>query len=107
MACRIRAMSTPSFDRRLLTGLLIVACVSIAATGAGQAPAAPPASQQPDAATAGRGGRGGRGQGPDMNSVPDFSKREPIRGKPPDEQLKDFILQPGYRLELVLSDPVI
>ncbi len=27
--------------------------------------------------------------------------------KTPEEELKTFILQPGYRLELVLSDPVI
>jgi mono/diheme cytochrome c family protein/glucose/arabinose dehydrogenase len=52
-------------------------------------------------------GRGGRGQGPDMNTEPDFTKKEPIRAKRPEDQLKDFILPPGYRLELVLSDPII
>ena len=42
-----------------------------------------------------------------MNTVPDFTARAPVKAKRPDEQLKDFLLPPGYRLELVLSDPVI
>jgi mono/diheme cytochrome c family protein/glucose/arabinose dehydrogenase len=42
-----------------------------------------------------------------MDTVPDFSPRPPIQAKTPEEQLAQFILQPGYRLELVLADPVI
>ena len=101
-------MSAVRSGRRLLPLLFIVVpCLGIALAGAGQTPAVPPAGQLPEPATAGRGGRGGRGQGPDMNTVPDFTARAPVTAKRPDEQLKDFILPPGYRLELVLSDPVI
>ena len=64
-------------------------------------------------------GRGGRGRGgPEIlqggpqaddpaYSNYDFSKKDPVRALPPDEELKKFILQPGYRLELVLSEPDI
>jgi mono/diheme cytochrome c family protein/glucose/arabinose dehydrogenase len=89
--------------RGLLTLLFAVACVGMTVAGAGEEAPAPPGGQQPPAG----GGRGGRGQGPDINTVPDFTKRAPITAKLPEEQLKTFILQPGYRLELVLSDPVI
>ena len=91
--------------RRVLTFALVVVCVGITLAGAGQTP--PASGPQAEPATGGRGGRGGRGQGPDINTVPDFTKREPIKAKRPEEQLKDFILPPGYRLELVLSDPII
>jgi mono/diheme cytochrome c family protein len=37
----------------------------------------------------------------------DWTKQPPVLPKTPAEQLKTFILQPGYRLELVLSDPGI
>jgi hypothetical protein len=37
----------------------------------------------------------------------DFSKRAPLQPLTAEEQLEKFILQPGYRLELVLADPVI
>ena len=30
-----------------------------------------------------------------------------MRPKTPDEEKKHFVLQPGYRMDLVLSDPVI
>ncbi len=56
-------------------------------------------------ATAGHGqGRAGGGQ--DLSGI-DFTKQPPVLAKTPEEQLKQFILQPGYRLELVLADPVI
>src|SRR5262245_1717064 len=84
-------------------------------TGAGQATggATPPA--EPGAPQEGRGrGRGGPERlpgGPQANDPAyanlDFSKRPPALPKTPEEQLKTFILQPGYRLELVLSDPII
>ena len=37
----------------------------------------------------------------------DFSKRDPVQPLSPEEELKKFVLPPGYRLEPVLSDPVI
>lgn len=38
---------------------------------------------------------------------PDFTKQPPVLAKTPAEELKTFILPPGYRMELVLADPVI
>ena len=81
-------------------------------TGAGQT-GAPPA--EPGAPPQGRGrGRGGpevlQG-GPQANDPAyanvDFSKKAPVLPKTPEEQLKTFILPPGYRLELVLADPIV
>jgi putative heme-binding domain-containing protein len=37
----------------------------------------------------------------------DFSAKPPIQPVPPAEELKHFLLPEGYRMELVLSDPVI
>ena len=71
------------------------------------AQAPPPAPAPATEAGQGRGGRGRGNAAPDPNLVPDFTKQPPIVAKRPDEQLKHFILQPGYRLELVLSDPII
>jgi mono/diheme cytochrome c family protein/glucose/arabinose dehydrogenase len=48
----------------------------------------------------------GRGGGQDLTGI-DFTKQPPVLPKTLDEQLKQFILQPGYRLELVLADPII
>ena len=68
----------------------------------------PPATQPPD--PSGRGGAEGRGRGgggrQDLTGI-DFTKQPSVLAKTPEEELKTFILQPGYRLELVLSDPVI
>jgi hypothetical protein len=72
-------------------------------TPTGQVQAAP--SQQPPQGR-GRGGGGGRKDDP-ANADVDWTKQPPLLAKSPEEQLKTFILQPGYRLELVLSDPLI
>ena len=104
---------------------LLVGGVTILATGwavSAQSPApgqAPAPAQGPAAQVEqGRGG-GGRGRGgpevlqggPQLDDPAyanyDFAKRAPLLPLSPEEQLKKFILQPGYRLELVLSDPVI
>ena len=109
----------------LLAGGLAVCLSTYAVSAQGPAPAPTPAAQTP-AADGGRGtvappeaaqGRG-RGRGPEslaggpQASDPayanyDFSKRAPLLPLAPEEQLKKFVLQPGYRLELVLSDPII
>jgi mono/diheme cytochrome c family protein len=67
----------------------------------GQAPA--PGTPAPEETGRGRGRRGG---GQDLTGI-DFTKQPPVLPKTPEEQLKQFILQPGYRLELVLADPII
>src|SRR5690348_1247442 len=50
-------------------------------------------------------GRGGRGQVDAPGS--DFLKRPPVVRLPPEEEQKMFLLQPGYKIDLVLSDPDI
>ena len=52
------------------------------------------------------GGRGGLGRGRSM-SEPDFSKKPPVTPLPPQEEVKKIWLPPGFKLELVLSDPDI
>jgi glucose/arabinose dehydrogenase/mono/diheme cytochrome c family protein len=37
----------------------------------------------------------------------DFSEKPPVTRLDPEEQRKRFVLQPGYKIELVLSDPMI
>ncbi len=71
---------------------------NVAAQGAGRAGG--------PAAMAG-GGRGGqRGATPETNDVvPDFAPRTPYLPRTPAEEEKGFILPPGYRMELVASDP--
>src|ERR1041385_5791536 len=39
--------------------------------------------------------------------TPDFTKQPSVLPKRPEEEVKQFILQPGYRMELVLADPDI
>ena len=122
-----------TMKQRHVGGWLLAATAVIAATGvligaqapspaAGPAaPAAPgagrgqvPPGQDP---AAGRGGGRGRGgpevlQGGPQLSDPayanyDFTKRDPLLPLTPEKQLEKFIMQPGYRLELVLADPII
>ncbi|MCC7043758.1 MAG: c-type cytochrome [Acidobacteria bacterium] len=44
---------------------------------------------------------------PGPHTRADFEKKEPILAKTAEEQAKTFVLPPGYRMELVLSDPDI
>ena len=37
----------------------------------------------------------------------DFEPKEPVKAKTPAEQLKTFVVPPGYKMELVLADPDI
>jgi mono/diheme cytochrome c family protein len=57
----------------------------------------------------GRGGGGGGGATKDapVNAGVDWTKQPSVLPKSPADELKHFILQPGYRLELVLADPAI
>jgi len=78
--------------------------------GGGRGAVAAPAGAAQGGAAAPAGGRGGLG-GPNatdpINADVDYSKKPPVLPRTPAEELKGFILQPGYRLELVLSDPDI
>jgi glucose/arabinose dehydrogenase len=72
------------------------------ATGTGAQPAAP-ATQPP---AVGRGG--GRGSiEAQIAAGADFLKRPPVVRLSPESEQKLFLLPEGYRMELVLADPVI
>ena len=66
----------------------------------------PPQPPAPQGQGRGRGLGGGRKDDP-INADVDWTKQPPLLARTPEEQLKTFILQPGYRLELVLADPII
>ncbi|HET7217473.1 MAG TPA: c-type cytochrome [Vicinamibacterales bacterium] len=74
---------------------------------------AQPQPQSPEQQqTQGRGGRGGRGLGgpgvnDPANAEADFTPQPPVLPLPPADQAKHFILQPGYRITPVLTDPDI
>jgi len=102
----------------LATGLVTIAQTPARAPQAPAAQAPPPgAGQAPPDAPPGRGGGRGRGGpdflagGPQLDDPAyanvDFSKKTAVPALTPDQELTKFTLQPGYRLELVLSDPVI
>jgi hypothetical protein len=92
-----------------LTPLAQAPAGSQSPTAAPPQPGAPAQGQAPDAGR-GRGGRGGNG-GPQQtdpaNADADFTKAAPVLPLSPAEQAKHFVLQPGYHLEPVLTDPVI
>jgi len=114
-------MNTRNSRIRQLPVVAVLACATFGAGIALVAQTPPPApppqvfgsqGQQPDPSQqpapqpgrAGGQGRGGRGT---STEVPDFTKQPPIQAKTPAEELKQFVLQPGYRMEVVLSDPII
>jgi mono/diheme cytochrome c family protein len=121
-----RLASSSSRSRSvLLVSLLSLGPIGLGVMAQGPGPTAPPpAAPQgvgPDrqggpgapAGAPGRqggGGRGGRG-GPQAtdpaNEGVDFSPRPPVLPLAPAEQLKHFVMQPGYRIELVLAEPHI
>ena len=70
-----------------------------------QAPATPPpqgpAAQAPAPGAGGRQGRGG------LDDAADFLKRPPVVRQDPAAEQKMFLLPPGYKIEPVLTDPLI
>src|SRR4249919_251564 len=53
------------------------------------------------------GGGGGATKDAPVNAGVDWTKQPSVLPNTPADELKHFILQPGYRLELVLADPDI
>src|SRR4051794_15176612 len=94
----------------LLTALAFVLVVGLSLTAQSPAPGAPaPAPQAPAQPAPAQGGAGG-GRGAQVDPtlpIPDFTKQPPVLPVRPEEEAKQFILQPGYRMELVLADPDI
>ncbi|HXW08544.1 MAG TPA: c-type cytochrome [Vicinamibacterales bacterium] len=98
---------TSPITRFILVG---VACVGAAAFGFSQKPApAPPPTQTPaQTPPAGRGGRAGRGGlEQEIAMGADFSRKPSVERLSPGEQQKRFLLPPGFRIEPLLSDPLI
>ena len=87
-----------------LTGAIVVVAQTPAPQPGAQVQTPPPPGAQGQGR--GRGGGGGRKDDP-INADVDWTKQPPVLPKTPEEELKQFILQPGYRLELVLADPII
>jgi mono/diheme cytochrome c family protein len=91
-------------------GLSRAADTPSASPRAGGQPATPPQGAGRGAIQTPTGGRG-PGAAPDAadpaNANADLSPKPPVHPLSPDEQVKRFWLPPGYRLEAVLSDPLI
>jgi mono/diheme cytochrome c family protein/glucose/arabinose dehydrogenase len=97
----------------------LAACLTLMAQTPAPAPGTPPpgrtqSADLPSAAVptpqAGRGQAGvGRGavQEPDPFEGADLSPKDPVTGVSPAEEQKRFLLQPGFRIEPVLTEPEI
>ncbi len=102
-----------------LSTFVLTAQQNPAPPAGGAAPAVQGApGAEPGAPAEGRGRGRGRGMpqevlggGPQADDPAyagyDWSKKAPVVALAPEKQLEKFILQPGYRLELVLADPII
>ena len=102
--------------RRVAALASIIAVTSLVLFAQGPPPPPAPATQTPDATappagtaaqTGPRAVAGAAAAAQDDLTGIDLTKQPPVLPKTPEEELKQFILQPGYRLELVLSDPII
>jgi glucose/arabinose dehydrogenase/mono/diheme cytochrome c family protein len=96
-----------------LTGAALIMLIGTvtARSNQGQPPAPPPpapAQAQPATQAAPPPqGRGGRGQGRGSMTEPDFSPKPPVLPLTPAQEREKFWLPPGFKLELVLSEPDI
>src|SRR6266550_2800663 len=87
--------------------LLLVTTVALRSTQAPPlAPSAQGAAPSPQGSPRAPGAQPGGGRGAPM-SEPDFSKKAPVVALAPEEERKKFWLPPGFKMELVLSDPDI
>jgi len=99
----IARSSAPPPTRTLL--LAAAALFAFGFTLSAQDPPAPAPGAAPTATEgAARGGRG-RGTGRNPNALADFSPKDPIPARSAADQVRTFITPPGYRMELVLSEP--
>jgi len=96
-----------------LTSLIALCSLGFSLLAQDQPPVAPEAAPAPAAAGpgAGRGGRGGLGRGggqaQDRFAGADLSPKAPVKPLSVAEQQKKFILQPGFKLEPILTEPDI
>ncbi len=98
-----------------LTGAALIMLIGTVTARSNQGPPAgpppqPPAQAQPSTqAPPPPQGRGGRAGGPGRASMsePDFSPKPPVLPLTPAQELEKFWLPPGFKLELVMSEPDI
>jgi mono/diheme cytochrome c family protein len=86
--------------------------VGVVPSGQQQPPAQtpPPAAQTPATQTPAQAPPQGRGRGgleAEIAAGADFSPRPPVTRLSPEDQQKQFLLPPGYKIEPVLTDPLI
>src|SRR5262245_32917847 len=99
-----------SLTKRLAT--IALACCAGGAlvftqTPAPQAPAPQTPPQTPAPAPAAPAQGGGRGLDAQVAMGADFLKRPPVARQTPEAQQQMFVLQPGFKAELVMADPLI
>src|SRR4051794_22915284 len=92
--------------------LAVILLAGVAPRGQQQPSTPPPQAPPPAAAPApppqGQAGRGGRGGiEAEIAMGADFSPRPPVVRLDPAEQQKRFLLPPGFKIEAVLTDPLI
>src|SRR5262245_56523895 len=90
----------------LLALILLAGATAVPAQAPATANPTPGAVGAPNAG-AGRAGGGGRGGQADPNAGVDFSPKPPVLPLTPAQEQQRFRLQPGYKIEPVLTDPVI
>ena len=92
-------------------GTVVLVMIGVAPRGEQQTPPQPPATTQtqppPPAPAPPQGGRGRGGIEADIAAGADFSPKPPVKRLEPAEQQKLFLLPPGYKIEPVLTDPLI
>jgi mono/diheme cytochrome c family protein/glucose/arabinose dehydrogenase len=96
--------------RSVTLAAVVLLMVGVVPRGEQQAPppAQPPATGAPTQPPAQPGRGGGRfGIEADIAAGADFSPRPPVTRLDPAAQQKLFLLQPGYKIEPVLTDPLI
>ena len=100
--------STGFYGRFLRLSVAIVPMFGILVLA--QTPAPPQGAPAPAAAGQTPPGQAGRGAGTlssTSQAGADFSPKPPVKAGTPEEEAKSFILPPGYRMELVVSEPQV
>src|SRR4029453_7402118 len=90
-------------------GTILLVMIGVAPRGE-QQPVPPPqagAPAQPPAPIPAQGGGGGGGSGAESAAGADFPPKPPVTRLDPAAQQKLFLLPPGYKIEPVLTDPLI
>ena len=91
----------------LFVAAVVPRAQSPAPAGQASAPASPAPAPAPPPQTQGGYAGGGLGAGSRDNSDADFSPKDPVPPGSAAAESRSFVLPPGYRMELVLSEPEV